>query len=463
MDAREQDRRRRRVPARAEGRSLEAGWGEDPDPAIAPSANRHPPGGAAGGEAAGGEAAVPVGDVAAATSRAPDSADGPPDRAGPAPRRHPRTIRWRRTAGTIAALLLVGVLAVGLPRLLPNGEGPEQVAEDFLQALVDGDIDQVREHVQDSPDTSDAALTAEILQSAADRVRDAEVAHIQRGSGTAEVTVRLANGEETIETTLMLRADSTSAFAPVSWELQAVEVPEVRVHLPLGIEDFTINGISLTARESYTSFDGVERALLVQLLPGTYEFALPEAGPWRESQVITVEIPPVLGSWTGFADLGYDLSEAGHEEVRRQVDEHLGSCEASTSPAPRRCPFRLPEVSDARAGDPSLQGTWDVRVPPEVEVQPSSAMLWSVAGVPGRAAFTPATATGGAGSSAVQLVPVEVRGFVHLAPDGDLGVVLRPDESVTITLCTDPDTREPTGFVHVENGAMTTAREACRG
>ncbi|WP_301473567.1 hypothetical protein [Brachybacterium sp.] len=458
MDAREQDRRRRRDPARAEGRSLEAGWGEDPDPAIAPSASPHPLHGAAGGEAA-----VPVGDVAAATSEAPDSADGPVDRADPAPRRHPRTVRWRRRAGTIAALLLVGVLAVGLPRLLPSGEGPEQVAEDFLQALVDGDIDQVREHVQGSPDTSDAALTGEILQSAADRVRDAEVANIQRGSGTAEVTVRMDNGEETIETTLMLRADSTSAFAAVSWELQPVEVPEVRVRLPRGVDGFTVNGIRVSTEGRPTIFDGAERALLVQLLPGTYEFALPEAGPWRVPRAITVEIPPVLGSWTGFADVVYDLSEAGHEEVRRQVDKHLGSCEASTSPAPHRCPFRLPEVSDARAGDPSLQGTWDVRVPPEVEVQPSSAMLWSVAGVPGRAAFTPATATGGAGSSAVQLVPVEVRGFVHLAPDGDLGVVLRPDESVTITLCTDPDTREPTGFVHVENGAMTTAREACRG
>lgn len=463
MDAREQERRRRRDPARAEGRSLEMGWGEDPDPAIAPSAGPHPPSGVAGREAARGEDARPVGDVAAATSGAPESADGSADRAGHAPRRRPRSVRWRRAAGTIAALLLVGVLAVGLPRLLPSGEGPEQVAEGFLQALVDGDVDQVREHVQDSSDTSDTALTAEILQSAADRVQDAEIANIQRGSGTAEVTVRLANGEETIETTLMLRADSTSAFAPVSWELQAVEVPEVRVHLPLGIEEFTINGIPLTPQEFHTSFDGVERALLVQLLPGTYEFALPEAGPWRESQVITVEIPPVLGSWTGFADLGYDLSEAGHEEVRRQVDEHLETCEASTSPAPHRCPFRLPEVSDAQADDPSLQGTWDIRVPPEVEVQPSSAMLWSLVGLPGRAAFTPAAATEGAGSSAVQHVPVEVRGFVHLAPDGGLGVVLRPDESVTITLCTDPDTKEPTGFVHVENGAMTTAREACDG
>src|SRR5699024_1611394 len=106
----------------------------------------HSPSGAAGRGSAG-----PAED-AAAVSGAPDSADEVADRAGPAPRRHPRTVRWRRTAGTIAALLLVGVLALGLPRLLPSGQGPEQVAEDFLQALVDGDIDQIREHVRDKPD-----------------------------------------------------------------------------------------------------------------------------------------------------------------------------------------------------------------------------------------------------------------------------------------------------------------------
>src|SRR5699024_2376581 len=156
-------------------------------------------------------------------------------------------------------------------------------------------------------------------------------------------------------------------------------------------------------------------------------------------------------------------SEAGHEEVRRQVDEHLETCEASTSPAPHRCPFRLPEVSDAQADEPSRQGTWDIRTPPEVGVEPSSAMLWSLVGEPGRGAFTPSTATEVAGPSGVQLVPVEVRGFVHLAPDGELGLVMRPDESVTITLCTDPDTVEPTGFVHVDDGTMATAREACGG
>ncbi|APX33749.1 hypothetical protein BH708_14665 [Brachybacterium sp. P6-10-X1] len=420
MDAREQDRRHR-DPARAEGRSLEVGWGRDPDPTVAPSA-------------------------------------GPTDSGGTD---RPRSPRWRRTAGAVAALLLVAALAVGLPRLLPSGEGPEQVVGDFLQALVDGDVEQVREHVQGFSDASGAALTAGILRATTHRVRDAEIADVQRGSGTAEVTVRLDNGMETIATTLTLRADSTSAFAPVSWELDPVEVPEVRIRLPHGIEEFTINGIPISTQENGTSFDRSERALLLQVLPGTYEFALPSAGPWRVPREITVEVPPVLGSWTGFADLGYDLSEIGGEEVRRRVDEHLETCEASTSPAPPRCPFRLPGVTDAQADEPSLQGRWSILDPPEVEVETGSAMLWSLSGAPGNATFTPSAATEDAEAPAAQVVAVAVSGFVYVRPDGELGVVLEPDESVTITLCTDPDTGEPTGFVHVENGEIATARDAC--
>lgn len=169
----------------------------------------------------------------------------------------------------------------------------------------------------------------------------------------------------------------------------------------------------------------------------------------------------MLGSWKESADLAYDLSDAGNEEVQRQVTEHLESCAASTSPAPPRCPFRIPEVSDAQATEPSRQGQWSVLETPELEILPAAGMLWALTRAPGRAEFTRSAAVGGGEAAAVRNVAVDVRGYVYIDPEGNLGMVTRPDASMTLTLCTDPATGEATGYVHVDDADTRTDWDVC--
>lgn len=182
-------RRCDRRQGRGSGQALELGWGENTDPSAAPTVSR--------------------------TS---------PPAAGPR-----RASAWgrlsRRTRGLLAGasvLLLVAALVLGLPRLLTTTGGPEAVATDFLQAIVDGGIEEVREHVEHAPDASSAALTAEIFGAATGRLDSFTIDDVDVGAGTATVTATLASGSEHSTTRLALTSHAESAFAPVGWELAPV-------------------------------------------------------------------------------------------------------------------------------------------------------------------------------------------------------------------------------------------------
>lgn len=424
---------------RRQGQAIPLGWGEDSDPSAAPSSRRPAP--------------------RAPADSVPDLAPGladTPSTAGPTAPPAPRDglpPRARRVLGAGAALLLVVALAVGLPRLLSTTSDPQRVAQDFLQALVDGDADQLREHVVAAPDASGAALTAQILQSATDRIQSFEIDDVEVAEGTATVTATLDNGEEALETTLTLTPESGSAFTPATWMLEPVEVPEFLVDLPLGVEDVLINGISIPVRDLLVLPDSFTPQIAIQLLPGTYEISVPEDGPWQSAKQLTLEAPPVLGTWRKpVGDLWYDLSDAGHEEVRNQVAEALEHCTSSTSPAPDGCPFALPDVSADDAAEPSRQGTWELLDEPVVEARSGDAFMWSVMSTSsGIAEFTPKGAPDRDGEPAGQAglekqrVPVDINAIAYVDPAGELAVDV--ESGFSYTFCMDAETGEVTGLM----------------
>lgn len=400
---------------RRQGQAIPLGWGEDSDPSAAPAPSRQAP---------------------------------------PAPRGGLRP-RARRMLGVGAALLLVVALAVGLPRLLSTTSTPERVAQDFLQALVDGDADHLREHVVAAPDASGAALTTQILQSATDRIQSFEIDEVEVGAGTATVTATLDNGEEALETTLTLTPESGSAFTPVTWVLEPVEVPEFLVSLPLGAEDIVINGIPIPVEDLLVQPDSISPQIAMQLLPGTYEITVPESGPWQRPKQVTLEAPPVLGTWRKPAgNLWYDLSDAGHEEVRDQVADVLERCTASTSPVPEGCPFALPDVSADEADEPSRQGTWVLLEEPVVDARSGDAFMWYVMSTSsGIAEFTPHEGQGqdgepsGEAGREKQRIPVDVDAIAYVDPGGELAVETDLESGFSYAFCMDAETGEITGLM----------------
>ncbi|MGP9683456.1 hypothetical protein [Brachybacterium sp. AOP3-A1-3] len=366
-------------------------------------------------------------------------------------------------------MLLLAALVVGLPRLLTATVDPESVATDFLQAIVDGDLEEVREHVEHAPDASGAALTAEILGAATDRLDSFTIDKVDVGAGTATVTATLASGSEHTTTRLTLTSHADSAFAPVGWELAPVHLPEFLIDIPLGAQEIRINGVALPLEdlmlEEGNHFDP---KIAVQLLPGTYEITLAAPGPWQDDPAVTLEAPPVLGTWRKpVGELQPVLNEAGHQEVRKRVDELPQECPGTASDVAEDCPFTVSdglasdaaESSDAESGtseaDPAgpgdkiseAPGIWVLDEPMQIDVSSPGGFLWSVTAT-GTATFSPDGAARSRGDDAPGIQePVQFSGMAYSRPSGELRLAPDSPNGFSYTYCDDPESGDVVGIV----------------
>lgn len=440
---------------RGQGHALELGWGESTDPSAAPTAARTPPP-AAGPRSADGTGGDPQQDA---------GKGGGPRRASAWNRLSRRT---RRLLAGASVLLLVAALVLGLPRLLTTTGGPEAVATDFLQAIVDGDVEEVREHVEHTPDASGAALTAEILGGAADRLDSFTIDDVELGPETATVTATLSNGSTHTTTRLALSARADSAFAPVAWELAPVHLPEFLIDIPLGAQEIRINGVALPTTDLMLDANLYSPQIALQLLPGTYEVTLADLGPWQDAPQVTLEAPPVLGTWRKpIAELQPTLSEAGRHEVQEQVDALPQECSGTASALPVDCPFALPEgwEPDGAGVDASLAdlpGTWALDGKMDTNAEGFDRFLWSVWAT-GSAEFTPDGDVGEHLDEEPQLrVPVEFSGVAYVHPTGEIR--LNPDSpgGFGFAYCVDPETGEYLGLeIHDSTAPWGDGEESC--
>lgn len=427
-------------------KALSLGWGEDTDPRTAPLLPGEP--GAYGTH--GVTRDVASGDSAdlSGASAGGSHADRPRQRLSP---------RTRRVLAIGLALALVGALTVGLPRLISTTGDPEQVATDFLQAIVDGDMEQVRAHVEDAPDASDAALTAEILESATGRLEYFTVDDVDVSAGTATVTVTLGNGDRTSTARLDLTSRSDSAFAPVRWDLAPVHLPEFLIDVPVGVQEVLINGEPVSVTDLVSMENSYSPQVALQLLPGTYEITVADPGPWQEAPRVALEAPPVLGTWRKpIHDLQLDLDEAGRQQVQERMGAELEECLRSTSSLVEDCPFAVSEPGDGEPpppespegpGEPEDEetlrapdgpGTWTLREPPEIDVHPMGSFLWSVSAT-AVAEFT-ATDAEGVGEESAERVRIDAESIAYIGPDGQIRLESMSSSGFGYTYCTDSET-----------------------
>lgn len=405
---------------RGTGRTLPSGWGGQ----DAPSDLRTP-----------GAPAVPDPSGADGNDRGSGSGSDGPARRG------------RRLLAVLAVLVLVGGLLLALPRLLGAGHGPEQVAGEFLQAVVDGDLETVRSHARDDAEASTAALTAEILAGAQNRPASFEIQQVTVEAGTATVTAALRTGTGREAVALTLSAHDAGPLSPVEWELDPVELPELRIDLSFGVSEIEIEGVTFAVDDIQVRRETYEPQVAVQLLPGTYDVRVPEVPHGVEPPQRALEVPAALeGDRVPVHDLRLRLDEDGREEMRTQVDAALEDCLASTSGAPEGCPFAVTEPGEDAAGTGS--GTWSLPAPPDLESRSVSAFLWVFDG-DGAAQFTPAD------GAAPIVVPFTVQGTAAITDQGTLEVHLRSAGEVSYGYCVDAETGTVTGAVATdENGKV---------
>lgn len=387
-----------------------------------------------------------------------DAPGAPADRPAPDPRPvgaddetpasdpHGLSRRSRRLIAVLAVLALVGALLIALPRLLGATGGPEQVTREYLQAVLDGDLETVRAHVKEESGVSSAALTAEILDDAENRPDSFEIQQVEIEAGMARVTAEVRTGPDRDAATFILTSHDAGAFSPTQWELDPVALPELRIDLIVGISEIEIEGVTFPVGDLLVDRETYEPRVAVQLLPGTYDVSLPVVPPWVEPRQSALEVPARFGrDDIPVHDLGLALDQAGRHEVQQQVDAALEECAASTSSTPENCPFAVPEqeenTTEAGEVEPVAEhGTWTLTDPPRIGSSPVSAFVWEIEGH-GTAEFAPAD-----GAAPIE-VPFSAEGSAAITGQGDLEAHLRGEGAVSYGYCMDAETGVMTGAV----------------
>lgn len=256
-------------------------------------------------------------------------------------------------------LALVIGLALVVPALLNQCRGPEVVLREYLDALVAGDTATLREHTSTDRVTGTAAMTDPIYSAATDRVQDYEILDLRTEGTAATATVQLDNGTEKHESTLSLTGRSENFYSPLQWRMDPVAYGEVTLAKPPDAEEISVNGTMLGAANLHrTAADGHSEPVL-QLLPVTYEVILPANGELVTPVPTEIAVAPSLGvdapSVAG-RPLRYDITEAGRQEVERQVVGRLEECAATAQALqPDHCPFAVP-VGEREVGRPPREG-----------------------------------------------------------------------------------------------------------
>ncbi|MFJ6041990.1 hypothetical protein [Brachybacterium paraconglomeratum] len=319
-----------------------------------------------------------------------------------------RRRRWWPLGGIAALVALVLVL----PQVLVGERSPETEARSFLQAILDGDTDAVREHmVEPEGGVLEAALTDQVVLAAEERVDRFTIEETTVDGDTAQVRATLQLGRRTQETTLHLTRHREGALRRPVWELEPVELPVMRVSVPVSAPAVLINGVEVPLSDEARAdqaFGLVEVHLVV--LPGVYQLSAPEGGEAVTPTTVRSTIPPVLGPWlNSLIEIGYELTETGEEQLGTYlIDTALAECARSTQPRPENCPFGASE-------EVTGEGAWKILTPPQIHVAGGAAGYYDAYGYGGLAEFT---VTFEDGSTTVHRVPIEEAAIGMMDRDG---------------------------------------------
>ncbi|MGP9538143.1 hypothetical protein ACT3SP_09025 [Brachybacterium sp. AOP43-C2-M15] len=322
----------RRTDSEGAGRTIALGWSESPDTDPPPTAS------------------------APSAGRALSAGGAPSGEGGPRAER-------RRSLVLGGAIVLVLALVLVLPPVLLGGAGAERAVEQYLDAVVAGDAETVREHAVPVDEALDIALTDGVLQGARDRVSGYTIDEMRVDGDSAVADVTLTGGDRELESTLSLERRRDGLLRRPVWELQPVNLPVVRLNVPAGSAQLEVNGqmLEIPAR-SRPQEQFAFGEITLQVLPGTYEVRAPQSGDLFAPRTAEVSAPPVLGLWnSALVPVSSALTDAGVQEAIAQLRSSLRDCARSRSPAPSDCPIIAPpEVTE--------RGVWTITSTPEFEL-----------------------------------------------------------------------------------------------
>ena len=151
-------------------------------------------------------------------------------------------------AGVLALALAIGSSVVAVSVANSTARSPKAAAERYLQALVDGRLDDALK--LSSPRANSAqrkALRQEIFQKAEHRISEFCVVSSQAHGDSAKVKVEVTQDQKKTTFDIGLHRAQNSAFEPQNWELDSPLTRHVSIQVPSDVTKLRVNGVEITS------------------------------------------------------------------------------------------------------------------------------------------------------------------------------------------------------------------------
>ncbi|WP_283996003.1 hypothetical protein [Arthrobacter sp. zg-Y1143] len=260
----------------------------------------------------------------------------PPGGEGTLPQRQPNPKRRKRLiiAGSVAGGLLV-LLGVGgyfgYQYMDDTVYSPRVQAEEYLQALVDGELEKALDMAPADSDLDNSLMTDEVYSKVENRISGFEITDVAVDGDKAEVSVDVEQGGESEAMKLSLSKAGTEAVLFKKWKVDApLGTWSLRYMMDADVTGTAVNGVDFKAPE-----DGRKLAVM----PGDYTFSAPNGTKfvsYGEDEVMNVG----LDSQESLMGVGFlpEITDAARDEIKAQTRAHLDACMKSTELLPKGCP-----------------------------------------------------------------------------------------------------------------------------
>lgn len=264
----------------------------------------------------------------------PGGQGGPPQpQRQPNPKRRKRLVIAGSVAGGLLVLLGVGGY-FGYKYMDETVYSPRIQAEEYLQALVDGELEKALDMVPADPSLDNTLMTDEIYSKVTNRISGFEITDVVVDGDTAEVMVDVKQGGESEAMKLSLSKAGTEAVLFNKWKVDApLGTWSLRYILDPDASEPAVNGVAIEVPEDGRKF---------AVMPGDYTFNAP-AGTKFISYGGDEKMSVGLDSQESLMGVGFtpEITDAAREEIKAQTSARMRECVASTDLIPKGCPNQM--------------------------------------------------------------------------------------------------------------------------
>lgn len=249
--------------------------------------------------------------------------------------------------GTCVAVVVGAIVAVSVVNSMLYS--PEKVAQKYLDAVAEGDVEAALESTSAPDGMSPLLMTDEIYAAATDRPTSYSVGEATSLLGSMYIEIEAEDGVGGDGSLTLKEGDKKFGLFD-QWEVTEGLTSTISISTSSTSPSISVNGVEVEVTEEYADY---------AVLPGTYSVDPFAGSEWVATEPSTVEVG--LGEFAMAEPAEPQPSAAFEEQVDSALAEWLGACMESTEPEPDGCPQSAYAYGDVR------NLSWELTTPPTVD------------------------------------------------------------------------------------------------